>query len=91
MARTRSGSTSTRFKARDKVRVKHGVRDPDFADIPLGGWSGSIKEVEPYKGEILPHRRFKTVAEATPSPSAIYQRFEGCLAGGNFPGADMAR
>ena len=52
MARTKSGSTSARFKAGDKVRVRHGVPDPDFADIPLGGWAGTVKEIEQAKGEI---------------------------------------
>ena len=30
----------------DKVRVKYGVIDPDFPDIPLGGWTGTVTEVE---------------------------------------------
>src|SRR5437763_1289474 len=28
------------------VRVKPGTMDPDFADIPLGGWTGTILEVD---------------------------------------------
>jgi hypothetical protein len=28
------------------VRVKPGTTDPDFADIPLGGWAGMIREVD---------------------------------------------
>ena len=28
-----------------------GVRDPDFPDIPLGGWAGTIKEVHQAEGE----------------------------------------
>jgi len=51
MDRTGSGSIPTRFEPGAKVRVKHGVRDPDFADIPLGGWAGTVKEVERAKGE----------------------------------------
>lgn len=38
-----------RFEPGAKVRVKSGVRDPDFPDIPLGGWAGTVKEVEPAK------------------------------------------
>lgn len=33
------------FKVGDKVRVKHGVRDVDYPDIPLGGWAGTIAKV----------------------------------------------
>jgi hypothetical protein len=29
-----------------RVRVKSGVCDPDFNDIPLGGWTGTIEEIE---------------------------------------------
>src|SRR5581483_10308361 len=28
------------------VRVKRGTQDPDFSDIPIGGWSGTITDVE---------------------------------------------
>jgi hypothetical protein len=51
MALTMSESVPPRFEPGAKVRVKHGVRDPDFADIPLGGWAGMVKEVERAKGE----------------------------------------
>lgn len=51
MARTKAGSVPHRFEPGVKVRVKHGVRDPDFADIPLGGWAGTVKEIEKAKGE----------------------------------------
>ena len=34
-----------KFKVGDRVRVKYGVLDPDFSDIPLGGWAGAITEV----------------------------------------------
>src|SRR3954468_23322063 len=46
MARTKSNPAPPRFESGMKVRVKHGVRDPDFPDIPLGGWAGAVKEVE---------------------------------------------
>ena len=51
MASTQGGSSPPRFKPGVKVRVRHGVRDPDFPDIPLGGWAGTVKEVEQAKGE----------------------------------------
>lgn len=37
--------TQPRFGKGDLVRVKSGVADPDFADIPIGGWAGRISEV----------------------------------------------
>lgn len=35
-----------KFKVGDKVRVKQGIRDTDYPDIPLGGWAGAITEVQ---------------------------------------------
>jgi hypothetical protein len=35
-----------RFESEAKVRVRYGVTSPDFADIPLGGWAGTIETVE---------------------------------------------
>ena len=37
---------SPRFEPGAKVRVKSGVTVPDFEDIPLGGWTGTITGVE---------------------------------------------
>jgi len=34
-----------KFKVGDRVRVKHGVQDPLYPDIPLGGWAGVVEEV----------------------------------------------
>ena len=34
-----------KFSVGTKVRVKYGIPDPDFPDIPLGGWAGTITEV----------------------------------------------
>jgi hypothetical protein len=51
MTRNKSGSVSTRFKPGEKVRVRYGVTDPDFPDIPLGGWAGTVKKVEQAKGQ----------------------------------------
>jgi hypothetical protein len=50
MSRSKKASATPRFKVRDKVRVKSGVKDPDFPEMPLGGWTGSIIE-------IIEHRR----------------------------------
>ena len=51
MARTKSNPDPPRFESGTKVRVKHGVRVPDFPDIPLGGWAGMVKEVEQAEGQ----------------------------------------
>ena len=64
-------------------------RHPELYRIGKG--EQGVLLVEPYKGEILPHWRFKSVAEAEASASAIYGMFEGYLTVGDFPGADMAR
>ena len=34
------------FRVGDKVRVQYGVIVPDFPEIPLGGWTGTVTEVE---------------------------------------------
>ena len=34
-----------RFKVGNNVRVRHGVMDVNYPDIPLGGWAGKIAEV----------------------------------------------
>ena len=35
----------SQFSIGDLVRVKAGAVDPDFPDIPLGGWKGTVKEI----------------------------------------------
>ena len=44
--------TTSRFKVGDKVRVRPGVSDPDFHDMPLGGWSGTVTEIIEHEGRI---------------------------------------
>jgi hypothetical protein len=44
--RKRKPRPAPRYAARDRVRVKRGIRDTDYPDMPLGGWAGSIAEVE---------------------------------------------
>lgn len=34
------------FAVGDRVRVKHGVKDTDYSDMSLGGWAGTISEVQ---------------------------------------------
>src|SRR4051794_13650406 len=52
MPRPKTPTDAARFQIGAKVRVKSGVRDPDFSDIPLGGWAGTVKEVARAKGEV---------------------------------------
>jgi hypothetical protein len=33
-----------KFHVGDLVRVKHGVTDIDYPDIPMGGWVGRISK-----------------------------------------------
>ena len=44
--RSKKQGAPSKFKVGDKVRVKHGVRDTDYPDIPLGGWAGTICKVQ---------------------------------------------
>lgn len=57
----------------------------------IGKGEQGVLLVEPYKSEILPHWRFKTVAEAKKSSAKIYRMFLTYLRAKDFPGADMAR
>ena len=67
----------------------------DFRQHPelyrVGKGEQGVLLVEPYKGEILPHWKFRTVAEAKKSSAKIYKMFLAYLKAEDFPGADMAR
>jgi calcium binding protein len=55
MTRPKKSSSSPRFprfQPGDRVRVKYGVADPDFPDIPLGGWAGTIEMTEQVDDQI---------------------------------------
>jgi hypothetical protein len=43
----RKAKSAPRFGPGDAVRVKPGVIDPDFPDIPFGGWAGTVAEIHP--------------------------------------------
>ena len=34
------------FSVGDQVRVRHGTVDPDYPDLPLGGWAGTIVKID---------------------------------------------
>jgi hypothetical protein len=67
----------------------------DFRTHPehyrVGKGEQGVLLVEPYKGEILPHWRFRTPEVARESSETIYGLFEGYLKANDFIGADMAR
>lgn len=50
-----------------------------------------VLTVQPYKGEILPHWRFRTPEEAEASARAIFDLFERYRDANEGPGMDMAR
>ena len=64
-------------------------KHPELYRVGMG--EQGVLLVEPYKGELLPHWRFKTVAEAKKSAATIYKLFLAYLKAEDFPGADMAR
>lgn len=70
-------------------------QNTDFRRHPalyrIGRGEQGVLLVEPYRSEILPHWRFKTVAEAKKSAARIYRMFLAYLEAGDFPGMDMAR
>ena len=33
-----------RFRVGDKVRVRHGIMDVEYSDLPIGGWAGTVTE-----------------------------------------------
>jgi hypothetical protein len=44
--RKRKPRVALRYVVGDRVRVKHGVPDTDYPDMPIGGWAGTISEVQ---------------------------------------------
>lgn len=82
------------------ITVKSFDYDRDFSTInfrqqpecyQVGRGEQGVLMVEPYKSEILPHWRFKTVDLAQASAEKILQLFEQYRAADDFVGMDMAR
>ena len=46
MAKKSHSEFAPKYKIGDKVRVKHGFMDVDYPDMPLGGWAGTVKDVQ---------------------------------------------
>lgn len=67
----------------------------DFRQSPhlyrIGKGEQGVLLVEPYKSELLPLWKFRTVEVARQSAEAIYGKFREYIAENDFPGADMAR
>ncbi|KAJ3148644.1 hypothetical protein HDU86_007399 [Geranomyces michiganensis] len=57
----------------------------------IGRGEEGVLSVQPYKGELLPHWRFRTPAIAEESSQALLAKFHAYLAEDDFVGADMAR
>jgi len=70
-------------------------KEVDFRKHPelyrIGKGEQGVLLVEPYKGEILPHWRFKTPEIAQDSAEKIFRLFLDYLEHGDFIGMDMAR
>ncbi len=70
-------------------------RDKDLRKHPelykVWKWEQWVLMVQPYKSEILPHRRFKTPEIAQVSAEKIYSMFLEYMQESDFVGADMAR
>ncbi|SDY03701.1 DUF4385 domain-containing protein [Hymenobacter psychrophilus] len=64
-------------------------RHPELYRVGKG--EQGVLLVQPYKGEILPHWRFRTPEVARESADTIYGLFEAYLKVHDFVGADMAR
>jgi uncharacterized protein YodC (DUF2158 family) len=43
--KSRKPVAPAKFKVGDKVRVKHGIRDTEYPDMPIGGWAGTVAAI----------------------------------------------
>jgi len=57
----------------------------------IGRGEQGVFHAEPYKGELLPLWKFKTVKDAEESSVAIYAKFREYREEGDFVGMDVAR
>ena len=46
MGKKKPPGSPARFPVGSRVRVKAGTTDPDFPDLPLGGWTGTVREID---------------------------------------------
>ena len=77
-----------------RLKKKHSP-DIDYREHPelyvVGRGEEGVLTVQPYKSELLPLWRFKTVEAAQASAKAIEAKFAEYRAAGDFVGMDMAR
>ncbi len=59
------------FSIGDKVRVRSGVCDPDYDDLTIGGWTGTVCEVEK---SLPPTYLVRWNGETLKSQSSIYRK-----------------
>jgi hypothetical protein len=83
-------------RARGPVRLRAAnVASIDYRAQPeryvIGRGEQGVLTVEPYKSELLPLWRFRTVPEARASARALYRAFVAYGKAGDFVGMDMAR
>lgn len=86
--RSRPGRKPTFDYSLDFDRIDFRLH-PELYRVGVG--EQGVLLVEPYKGEILPHWRFKTPEVARKSAAAIYRLYLEYKAKGDFVGMDMAR
>jgi len=43
----RKPESARKFTIGQEIRVKPGVKDPDYPDMPLGGWTGTVDQLDP--------------------------------------------
>lgn len=46
MSKPDTSAAGRNYAVGDRVRVRRGVTDPDFPDLPIGGWAGTVAEVD---------------------------------------------
>lgn len=67
----RKKASPARFSPGEIVRVKPGTADPDYPDIPIGGWIGRITEVQAGDPRMLLLRWTRETLEQMPP---VYRR-----------------
>lgn len=94
-ARLRKSSRAQKSPSPRKFNYELDYKKLDLRKTPdlyrVGAGEQGVLLVEPYKSEILPYWKFKTVADAKKSASAIAKLFRKYRDEDDFVGMDMAR